>query len=172
MDTTGVDPRCLEGASVFPLPSCLLIRPFTEQEVTAAQHVFSSETEATVAKAVPILELLQTRWEQMVKHERYRSLAPAIRAGLDSLRKWYNELDVSDAYIICLSTLSHLAVVASLPHSLIDGWMDGCSSRPHPQTRVYEDTLGHGVLQACRRHHRKSGMSCLILLLVHVHSEG
>jgi hypothetical protein len=57
-----------------------------------------------------MLEWLQTRWEQMAKHERYRSLAPAIRAGLDSLGKWYKELDASDAYIICHGMLSPLAV--------------------------------------------------------------
>ena len=92
-----------------------------EQEITEAQHDFSSEGEATVTRAVATLEWLQTRWEQMAKHDRYRSLAPAIRAGLDNLGKWYKALDASDAYIVCHSTLSHLAVVASLPHSLIDG---------------------------------------------------
>jgi hypothetical protein len=80
----------------------------TEQEVAKAQHDFSSETEATVTKAVSTLEWLQTRWEQMAKHRRYRSLAPAIRAGLDNLCKWYKELDASDAYVICHSTLTLL----------------------------------------------------------------
>jgi hypothetical protein len=131
------------------------------QEITETQHAFSSETEATVTRAVAMLEWLQTRWEQMAKHNRYRSLAPAIRAGLNNLGKWYKALDASDAYIVCHSTLSHLAVVASL-HSLIDG----CSSRSLPQTRVYEETLGRKVLQACRSHHRTSGMS----FLVHVHA--
>lgn len=86
-----------------------------EQEVTEAQHIFSSETEATVTKAVGLLEWLQTRWEQMAEHERYQSLAPAIRAGLGNLCKWYKELDVSDAYVICHSTLTLLwVVIASL----------------------------------------------------------
>jgi hypothetical protein len=85
-----------------------------EQEITEVQHDFSSETEATVTRAVAMLEWLQTRWEQMAKIERYHSLEPAIKAGLDSLCKWYKELDASDAYIICHSTLSPLAMVASL----------------------------------------------------------
>jgi hypothetical protein len=87
--------------------------PTMEQDVTKAQHSFSSETKATVAKAIPTLEWLQTRWEQMAKHGRYRSLAPAIRAGLANLLKWYRELDASDAYAICHSTLSLLLVAAT-----------------------------------------------------------
>jgi hypothetical protein len=115
-----------------------------EQEVTEAQHVFSSETEATVARAVPMLEwLLQTRWEQMAEHERYRPLAPAIRVGLDNLRKWYKELDISDAYIICHSTLSLLLVVATQSDDDDGALWDVCSSRPFPQTRICENALGH-----------------------------
>jgi hypothetical protein len=87
-----------------------LLHVTTEQEATEAQLAFMSETEATVAKTMGILELLQTRWEQMAKLERFQPLAPAIGAGLDSLCKWYKELDASDAYIICHSTLSPLAV--------------------------------------------------------------
>jgi hypothetical protein len=81
-------------------------QPTMEQEVTEAQHAFSSESEPTVTRAISTLEWLQIRWEQMAKHERYRSLAPAITVGLDSLCKWYKELDASDAYIICHSTLT------------------------------------------------------------------
>jgi len=87
----------------------MLIRPLcqsnptTEQEVADAQQIFSSETQATVTKTVGLLEWLQTRWEQMARHERYRSLAPAIRAGLDNLGKWYKALDASDAHVICHS---------------------------------------------------------------------
>ena len=79
------------------------INPTTEQEVADAQQAFSSETQATVAKTVSLLEWLQTRWEQMVKHDRYRSLVPAIKAGLDNLCKWYKELDASDAHVVCHS---------------------------------------------------------------------
>src|SRR5215471_18313639 len=107
---------------------------------------------------------LQTRWEQMAKHERYRSLAPAIRAGLDNLRKWYKELDVSDAYLLCHSTLSVSPLGGGIATQSDDDGMvhyggDVCSSRPHPQTRVCENTLGHRVLRACRGHHRKGGTS-------------
>lgn len=88
----------------------------TEQGVAEIQHVSSSETEATVTRAVVTLEWLQTCWEQMAEHGRYRSLEPAIRAGLDNLCKWYKELDASDVYVVCHSTLTLLwvVVVASL----------------------------------------------------------
>ena len=58
------------------------------------------------ARLVVYLEWLQTRWEQMAEHSRYRSLAPAIKAGLANLLKWYRALDASDAYVVCHSTLS------------------------------------------------------------------
>ena len=44
--------------------------------------------------------------------------------------------------------------------------MDVSSSQPIPQTRVYENTLGHRVLQECRGHDRKSG-TCRPILLLH-----
>ena len=119
METTGADPRGLAGACAFDWHAVAKVFYAAihhgEQEVTGTQHAFSSETEATLATAIPILEWLQTRWEQMAGHGRYRSLAPAIRAGLDSLCKCYKNLDLSDAYVICHSTLSLLLVVVTQP---------------------------------------------------------
>ena len=84
------------------------------------------------ARLVVYLEWLLTRWEQMAEHGRYRSLAPAIRAGLVNLRKWYRELDTSDAYVICHSTLSLLLVVATQSDDDADGALwDVCSPRSH-----------------------------------------
>ena len=114
------------------LPRPYVLSSIMEQEVTKTQHAFSSETEATLATAIPTLEWLQTRWEQMAEHGRYRSLAPAIRAGLVNLRKWYRELDTSDAYVICHSTLSLLLMVATQSDDDADGALwDVCSPRSH-----------------------------------------
>jgi hypothetical protein len=88
------------------LPRPYVLSPIMEQEITGTQHNFSSDTESTVTRAISILEWLQTRWEQMTRLDRYRSLAPAIKAGLTSLCKCYKDLDLSDAYVICHSTLS------------------------------------------------------------------
>ena len=84
-----------------------------EQEITGTQHVFSNDTESTVTRAISILEWLQTRWEQMARLDRYRSLVPAIKAGLTSLLKCYKDLDLSDAYVICHSTVSLLLMAAT-----------------------------------------------------------
>jgi hypothetical protein len=81
----------------------------TEQKVACVQQTFSSETESTVPKAIAMLEWLQTRWEEMAEDTRYQALAPAIKAGLSNLRKWYRALDASDAYVICQSTLALLS---------------------------------------------------------------
>ena len=35
---------------------------------------------------------------------RFAEVAPAIRAGLDNLEKWYCKTDETDAYFICLGT--------------------------------------------------------------------
>jgi hypothetical protein len=35
---------------------------------------------------------------------RFAEIAPAIRAGLDNLEKWYRKTEKTDAYFICLGT--------------------------------------------------------------------
>jgi hypothetical protein len=74
METTGADPRGLAGACAFDWHAVAKVFYAAihhgEQEVTGTQHAFSSETEATLATAIPILEWLQTRWEQMAGHGR------------------------------------------------------------------------------------------------------
>ncbi|KAF8805862.1 hypothetical protein BYT27DRAFT_7032695, partial [Phlegmacium glaucopus] len=54
-----------------------------------AQASFSSETEPTVWKAIPILELLQDCWETMLNVGKFTPVHDAIEKGLEKLRKWY-----------------------------------------------------------------------------------
>ena len=35
---------------------------------------------------------------------KFTEIAPAVRAGLDNLEKWYRKTDKTDAYFICLGT--------------------------------------------------------------------
>ena len=74
-----------------------------------AQASFSSETEPTVWKTIPILELLQERWETMLKVERFAPVSDAIEKGLEKLRKWYKKIDESDTYFICLGM--HFSII-------------------------------------------------------------
>ncbi|KAF8801927.1 hypothetical protein BYT27DRAFT_7011862, partial [Phlegmacium glaucopus] len=54
-----------------------------------AQASFSSETEPTVWKAIPILELLQDHWETILNVGKFTPVHDAIERGLEKLRKWY-----------------------------------------------------------------------------------
>jgi len=35
---------------------------------------------------------------------KFTEIVPAVRAGLDNLKKWYRKMDETDAYFICLGT--------------------------------------------------------------------
>ncbi|KAL0958654.1 hypothetical protein HGRIS_014979 [Hohenbuehelia grisea] len=78
-----------------------LIREVLLEPATATQ-TFSSARDPTVWRTIPVLEFLQQSWENMSHLPRFRDLASAINAGLNNLRKWYNKVDDSDAYFICL----------------------------------------------------------------------
>ena len=73
-----------------------------KQEPHFAQASFSSETEPTVWKTIPILELLQDNWETMLNVEKFAPVCDAIEKGLEKLQKWYMRIDESDTYFICL----------------------------------------------------------------------
>ena len=45
---------------------------------------------------------MQQKWEHMVKNPKYAQIVPALKAGLENLRKWYRILDNSSIYFICL----------------------------------------------------------------------
>jgi hypothetical protein len=51
-----------------------------------------------------VLEYLQQTWEAMEINSEFAEISPAIRAGIDSLDKWYRKTDDTDAYFICLGT--------------------------------------------------------------------
>lgn len=64
---------------------------------------FSSETQPTVWRTIPTLELLQERWETFSKNKkRFGPVSNALEKGLDKLRKWYMSLDETDTNFICL----------------------------------------------------------------------
>ena len=45
---------------------------------------------------------MQQRWEAMTKEPKYASVADALEAGLNNLRKWYRSLNDGNMYFICL----------------------------------------------------------------------
>ncbi|KAF8814164.1 hypothetical protein BYT27DRAFT_7017642, partial [Phlegmacium glaucopus] len=73
------------------------------EEPCFSQGSFSSETEPTVWKAIPIFELLQDHWETMLNVGKFTPVHDAIKKGLEKLRKWYMRIYESDTYFICLA---------------------------------------------------------------------
>jgi hypothetical protein len=55
---------------------------------------------------IPVLEYLQQSWESMELLPKFETVAPAIRAGIDNLSKWYQKTDDTDVYFIFLGKLS------------------------------------------------------------------
>ena len=72
------------------------------KEPASACQSFSYSTRPTVYRAFPVLEFMQQRWETMVKQPQYAKIVPALKAGLQNLRKWYRSLDNTNIYFICL----------------------------------------------------------------------
>lgn len=72
------------------------------QEPANAQQTFSSSTDPTVFRTIPVLEFMQEAWENMARVPKFQDFKPALEAGLDNLRKWYRKVNETDVYFICL----------------------------------------------------------------------
>jgi hypothetical protein len=53
-------------------------------------------------RAMPVMEFIMDRLEQMQENPSYAGLSDAIEAGLKNLRKWYAKMDLTDIHIITL----------------------------------------------------------------------
>jgi hypothetical protein len=74
--------------------------------------LFSSETEPTLWRTIPYLELLQHHWETILETPKNLPVSEAVEKGLDKLGKWYKSLEQTDSYFICLGVLAKF----SIPH--------------------------------------------------------
>ena len=54
------------------------------------------------------VESMQQKWERMSKSTKYEQIAPALKSGLENLCKWYQALDNSNIYFICLILDPHV----------------------------------------------------------------
>lgn len=55
---------------------------------------------------LPILETLQTSWEQMLADPQFAPVHAGLEHGLANLRKWYKKTDETDIYFVCMRTSS------------------------------------------------------------------
>ncbi|KAF5338272.1 hypothetical protein D9611_014615 [Ephemerocybe angulata] len=68
----------------------------------AAQHSFSSETNPTLAHALPSLEKLNKTWTALAGKDKYSRYHDAINDGLTKISSYYNKASNVDAYLVCM----------------------------------------------------------------------
>jgi hypothetical protein len=94
-----------------PLPKGMLIVLFFEstnlfQVVSDHHNELSNEQLATCTRVLPMLELLMSEWEDLLKDEDYEPVHHALKAGIALLEKYYRRADDTDAYFISHGTSS------------------------------------------------------------------
>jgi hypothetical protein len=70
------------------------------QHPHAVHQVMSKEKTPVLAGTIPTFERFMTAWERLAA--RNKSLAPAIRKGLDAAYKYYKRMDNTDAYVVAM----------------------------------------------------------------------
>jgi hypothetical protein len=94
--------KVLEVRVLLPIrllsDSLLFIQPTVN-----LQQQFSSETEPTIWRIIASFEDIFTEWEEKMEDPKYSSIAPAIKLGWDTFRKYYVDTDRSDVAVISMS---------------------------------------------------------------------
>lgn len=79
-----------------------LLKEVLEESARATQS-FSSDSTPALYRALPSFEFVMKRWEKMLDKERFLPVHSALIAGIESLRKYYELMDVSSVYIVSLA---------------------------------------------------------------------
>lgn len=72
------------------------------QDANDLQQHFSHEKQATLFRAVPAFEVIQSAWEAKAKDPRYSQYRSAIQDGLAKLGKYYSRFDDKPVYVLTL----------------------------------------------------------------------
>jgi len=51
-------------------------------------------------KVFPLLEMLQSKWEELLENEQYKPVHHALAASLENMVKWYCKADDTSIYFI------------------------------------------------------------------------
>ena len=85
---------------------CYLFSPyrplFIAKEPASAKQTFSSLKEPSAFRTIPVLEYLKETWGNMANHPKFPEIENSINKGIKNLDKWYNKVNDTDAYFICL----------------------------------------------------------------------
>ena len=80
------------------------------QILASVHRELSAEKTPTCHKVFPLLEKIQTEWEDLHDNPWYHPVQDAIQAGLDIMEKWYQKTDDTSIYFV-----SHSNVDICLP---------------------------------------------------------
>lgn len=89
------------GHSLSPCFS-ILTSLFIAKEPASAKQTFSSSKEPSAFRTIPVLEYLKETWGNMANHPKFSEVKNSIHKGIENLDKWYNKVNDTDAYFICL----------------------------------------------------------------------
>jgi hypothetical protein len=79
-------------------------------DANSIQHIFSHDHLATLWRAIPAFEELQTSWEAKSQSPKFSQYKNAIRNGLDKLAKYYNKFDEKPVYVLALGKFYGLCI--------------------------------------------------------------
>lgn len=92
---------------------CLsMLIPYALQISALSHGELSAEKTPMCQKVNPIIECLQSQWEELSKDPKYKHIWPALNAGLINMQKWYRAIDDTTIYFgshsqsFCLYTLT------------------------------------------------------------------
>lgn len=60
----------------------------------------SAEKSPTCYKVFPLVEMLQSKWDDLLENEQYEPVHEALAAGLKNMAKWYRKADDTSIYFI------------------------------------------------------------------------
>ena len=72
------------------------------KEPASTKQTFSSSKEPSAFRTIPVLEYLKESWGNMANHPKFSEVENSIHKGIENLDKWYNKVNDTDAYFICL----------------------------------------------------------------------
>ena len=72
------------------------------KEPASAKQTFSSSKEPSAFRMIPVLEYLKETWGNMPNHPKFSEVENWIHKGIENLDKWYNKVNDTDAFFICL----------------------------------------------------------------------
>ena len=73
----------------------------------------------TCYKVYPLIERLQSQWEQLHNNPKYVPVKHALEAGLKNMSKWYHKTDDTSIYFISQSYF-HFSITGSLKNPVLD----------------------------------------------------